>query len=95
MLLCAGEVSGVREALARRIAGEIVLSRNPGATMRKWREIFGVSQTRLSKEMGLSPSVLSDYETLVGVAAETGYVTNDEIETLSEWRKDPGNWKKD
>jgi len=60
--LCAGEVSGVREALARRIAGEIVLSRNPGATMRKWREIFGVSQTRLSKEMGLSPSVLSDYE---------------------------------
>ncbi|KUJ98916.1 MAG: Transcriptional regulator, XRE family, partial [Thermococcales archaeon 44_46] len=30
-----------KEALAKRIAGEITLSSDPGKTMRKWREIFG------------------------------------------------------
>ncbi|MFQ6080315.1 MAG: helix-turn-helix domain-containing protein [Candidatus Bathyarchaeia archaeon] len=53
---------GVREVLARRIAGEIILSSRPGATMRKWRHLFAVSQMRLSEKMGLSPSVISDYE---------------------------------
>jgi len=52
----------VREVLARRIAGEIILSSKPGATMRKWRELFAVSQTSLSDRMLLSPSVISDYE---------------------------------
>jgi putative transcriptional regulator len=53
----------VREVIARRIAGEIILSNKPGATMRKWRELFAVSQTRLSEKMVLSsPSVISDYE---------------------------------
>jgi len=52
----------VREVLARRIAGEIILSNKPGATMRKWRELFAVSQTTLSEKMMLSPSVVSDYE---------------------------------
>jgi len=52
----------VREVLARRIAGEIILSNKPGATMRKWRELFGVSQMTLSDKMMLSPSVISDYE---------------------------------
>jgi putative transcriptional regulator len=48
--------------LARRIAGEIILSSKPGATMRKWRELFAVSQLNLSEAMGLSSSVVSDYE---------------------------------
>ncbi|MBC7129843.1 helix-turn-helix domain-containing protein [Candidatus Bathyarchaeota archaeon] len=52
----------VREVLARRIAGEIILSSRPGATMRKWRELFAISQTSLSDKMALSPSVISDYE---------------------------------
>ncbi|MEM3641426.1 MAG: helix-turn-helix domain-containing protein, partial [Candidatus Bathyarchaeia archaeon] len=52
----------VREVLARRIAGEIILSSKPGATMRKWRELFAVSQVTLSERMVLSPSVISDYE---------------------------------
>ncbi len=52
----------VREVLARRIAGEIILSNKPGATMRRWRELFAVSQTTLSDKMLLSPSVISDYE---------------------------------
>jgi putative transcriptional regulator len=48
--------------LARRIAGEIILSGKPGATMRKWRELFAVSQIRLSDKMVVSSSVISDYE---------------------------------
>jgi putative transcriptional regulator len=53
----------LREVLARRIAGEIILSSKPGATMRKWRELFAVSQLTLSETMGLSSStVISDYE---------------------------------
>ncbi len=52
----------LREVLARRIAGEIILSSKPGATMRKWRELFAVSQLTLSETMGLSSSVVSDYE---------------------------------
>ncbi len=53
----------VRETLARRIAGEIVLSSNPGATMKKWRTLLQVSQVEAAQEMNLSPSVVSDYET--------------------------------
>jgi putative transcriptional regulator len=52
----------MREVLARRIAGEIILSNKPGATMRKWRELFAVSQTSLSDKMVVSSSVISDYE---------------------------------
>ena len=52
----------VREVLARRVAGEIILSSKPGATMRKWRELFAVSQIRLADKMVLSASVISDYE---------------------------------
>ena len=52
----------VREVLARRIAGEIILSGKPWATMRKWRELFAVSQISLSERMSLSSSVISDYE---------------------------------
>jgi putative transcriptional regulator len=53
----------VRDVLARRVAGEIILSSNPGLTMRKWRELFAISQTRLSDKMVVSSSsVISDYE---------------------------------
>ncbi len=51
-----------REELARRIAGEVTLSDDPGATLRKWRTDFGVSQTELAEELSVSSSVVSDYE---------------------------------
>jgi len=51
-----------KEALAKRIAGEITLSTDHGKTMRKWREIFGISQTELAEYLGVSSSVISDYE---------------------------------
>ncbi|MCL2686521.1 MAG: transcriptional regulator [Candidatus Bathyarchaeota archaeon] len=52
----------LREVLARRIAGEIILSSRPGSTMKKWLELFAISQISLSQTMGLSSSVISDYE---------------------------------
>ncbi len=51
-----------RVRLARRIAGEIVLSDEPGATLRKWRTDFDVSQTDLADALDVSSSVVSDYE---------------------------------
>lgn len=50
------------EKLKLRIAGEIALSDNPGSTMKKWREIFGITQGELSKALGISVSTVSDYE---------------------------------
>ncbi len=48
--------------LREKIAGEIVLSPKPGATMRKWREIFKISQQEIARYLGISSSVISDYE---------------------------------
>ena len=48
--------------MAEKIAGEITLSQNPGETLRKWRRNFGITQTDLSNHLGISPSVISDYE---------------------------------
>ncbi len=50
------------DELRRRIAGEIALSQNPGATMKKWRELFGISQAELAKYLKITPSTISDYE---------------------------------
>lgn len=51
-----------RDELAQKIAGEIVLSDEPGETIRKWRSDFAVSQTELASQIDVSSSVISDYE---------------------------------
>ncbi|MFA6805586.1 MAG: helix-turn-helix domain-containing protein [Candidatus Methanomethylophilaceae archaeon] len=48
--------------LKEKIAGEITLSQDPGKAIRKWREEFGLSQHELAEAMGISHSVISDYE---------------------------------
>lgn len=48
--------------LKERIAGEITVSDNPGEIIRKWREMFDVSQTYLAEKMDVASSVISDYE---------------------------------
>ncbi len=50
------------EKLASTIAGEICLSKDPGSSMKKWREIFGISQTELAEFLKVSSSTISDYE---------------------------------
>jgi putative transcriptional regulator len=51
-----------RNRLAEKMAGEITLSEDPGATLRKWRTDFEIAQTDLADELDVSPSVVSDYE---------------------------------
>ncbi|MGC9310353.1 MAG: helix-turn-helix domain-containing protein [Candidatus Aenigmatarchaeota archaeon] len=50
------------EELKKKVAGEIVLSENAGETIRKWRQLFKISQTELAGKLEVSPSVVSDYE---------------------------------
>ena len=52
----------IRKRLAEKMAGEITLSDYPGETLKKWRKNFDISQIELSKSLGISPSVISDYE---------------------------------
>ena len=51
-----------RDSLAIRIAGEIALSEKPGESLRKWRREFSLKQVEISNKIGISSSVLSDYE---------------------------------
>ncbi|WP_254544489.1 helix-turn-helix domain-containing protein [Halomarina pelagica] len=55
-------MTDLRHTLAQRIAGEVVLSDDPGGTLRKWRTDFDVAQTALADHLDVSPSVVSDYE---------------------------------
>ncbi|MDD5148435.1 MAG: helix-turn-helix domain-containing protein [Candidatus ainarchaeum sp.] len=50
------------DQLETTIAGEICLSKDPGSSMKKWREIFGISQTELADYLKVSNSTISDYE---------------------------------
>lgn len=52
----------MKDSLLEKMAGEIALSESPGATMRKWRETFGLSQSDLAIRLEVNPSVISDYE---------------------------------
>jgi putative transcriptional regulator len=52
----------LRDIIAKRVAGDIVMSDNYGNALRKWREVFKVSQVDLARVMGVSASVISDYE---------------------------------
>lgn len=63
----------MRDQVREKIAGEICLSDEPGKTIRKWREQFKISQQELSKHLGVSPSVISDYE--AGRRKSPGIVT--------------------
>ena len=63
----------MQEQLTRRMAGEIVVSEKPGETLRKWREIFRLSQKELATLLEVNPSVVCDFEK--GRRASPGIVT--------------------
>jgi putative transcriptional regulator len=48
--------------LAKEIIGEIAMAPDPPKTIRKWRALFRVSQKSLAQELGVTSSVISDYE---------------------------------
>jgi len=80
----------VLDQLSRRIAGDIVLSNDPGRVVRKWREIYGFSQQEVAEAMGVKASVLSDYERgrrLAGRGFVNRYVdTLFKLDSIRGWR---------
>jgi putative transcriptional regulator len=52
----------VLETIAKRIAGDVVWNESPGQAMRKWRMTFNASQSDVAKMLGVSTSVVADYE---------------------------------
>lgn len=44
------------------------------------------------KDAKVSLVTLTNYEAVMDVALRTGYIEEQDIETLNEWRKDPAHW---
>ncbi|MBL7205992.1 MAG: helix-turn-helix domain-containing protein [Candidatus Aenigmarchaeota archaeon] len=61
MIKLSDDVLG-RERLIKDIVGEVVLSDNLNSVLKKWRNIFKISQKELAEELGITSSVISDYE---------------------------------
>ena len=45
------------------------------------------------KDAGVRLITLTNYEAVVKVALETGYIQDDEVSMLHEWRKGPAHWQ--
>ena len=50
--------------------------------------------TKNFADAGLAIDTLSNYSTLLEVAHETDYISEEELELLKDWSKDPENWFK-
>ena len=48
--------------IVAKIAGNVVISNNPGEMLKIWRKRLKIKQIVLAGKMKISPSVLSDYE---------------------------------
>jgi len=69
--------------------------RESGANIKGMAAIFSygfeVAATNF-KEKNVELFTLSNYENLLYLAQQKGYITEDEQETLSQWRKNPSEW---
>ena len=45
------------------------------------------------EKAGVKLDTLSNYGAMISLAAEEGYVKEEELETLQEWRKNPSQWR--
>ena len=52
---------------------------------------FPVAEERF-KAAKVDVVTLSNYEAVLEAALQTGYITDGDLETLKEWRKDPASW---
>ncbi len=81
--------------LARRfaelIAGNMVFSDNYGSAMKKWRNIFDVSQKELAERLNITPSVISDYESNRRKSPGMAFIKK-VVETLIEIDRERG-WR--
>ena len=54
---------------------------------------FSTSVERF-KEADVRLIALSNYQALIELATETGYVSSEDVKLLEEWRNNPAEWKK-
>ena len=54
---------------------------------------FPVAEEAFAKA-NVELTTLSNYQEMIGVAVETGYVTANDVEKLQEWRQNPAEWGK-
>ncbi len=45
------------------------------------------------KQFDVNLACLCDYESLIKVANEAGYIKASDVQSLAAWRKDPGSWQ--
>ena len=53
---------------------------------------FDVATTNFNKKE-IELHTLSDYDHLIEQASETGYIKEEQMNTLMEWRKNPSQWQ--
>ncbi len=54
---------------------------------------FPVAEENFARA-GVALDTLSNYTALINYAIKHGYVGSSQLDTLSQWRKDPANWNK-
>ena len=50
---------------------------------------------REAEKAGVKLITLTDYEAVLEAAKETGYITEEVMPTLQEWRANPSEWRND
>ena len=53
---------------------------------------FQIAEENFKKE-NIDLHTLSDYQHLANLASETGYIREEQLRTLMEWRENPSTWK--
>ena len=57
---------------------------------------YNFNQSRRAFEnANIELTTLTNYDTLIDVASETGYIKESEIALLKEWRYSPSTWGKE
>ena len=71
---------------------------NAGADIMGMVAIFSYNFNQARKafeDANVELTTLTNYDSLIEVAAETGYVKSSDIEVLKEWRISPSTWGKE
>ena len=79
-------MSSLRAVEALRAAGVEVIGMVASFTYG-----FNVAEEAFANA-GVKLITLTNYEAVLEVALETGYITEEELPLLNEWRKDPSHW---
>lgn len=75
--------------------GAVRALREAGVTVLGMIAIFTYGFSRAEDAFvaeGCRLDTISNYNVLVDMAAESGYITQRDVETLKEWRKEPSEW---